>query len=70
MVRRYMKYLEVPKGCISSKLPICPICGDTKYVEIPQQTIKLSVDPPYRTECKKCDICWDSYKTKTKTKIK
>jgi len=57
-----MNYLKVPRNCISSQLPICPMCGDTKCVEIPQQVLKLTVDTPYRTECKKCNIYWDSYK--------
>ena len=59
-----MDYIDVPRNCISSRLPICPMCGDTKCVEITQQAIKLSIDPSYRTECKKCNIYWESYKTR------
>lgn len=56
------KYFHVPKGCISSELPICPLCGDTKTVEAPVQSIKLSVDREYRVECSSCNIWWSMYK--------
>jgi hypothetical protein len=64
-----MEYLNVPKNCISSRLEICPLCSDTKTVTTPSQTIKLSVDPEYRTECSKCDIWWNTYKTKFKGSV-
>lgn len=56
-------YIEVPKNCISSVLEICPKCGDTKTVSTPSQTIKLTPNPPYRTECGGCKIWWTTYKT-------
>lgn len=41
-----------------ARLPLCPKCGDTKYVEA-ETTIKLSV--PYRPyKCTKCDVRWES----------
>lgn len=60
-------FLDVPryhdgKEILESKLTICPLCHDTKTVSIPLQTIKLSVDPEYRTECNKCKIWWHSYR--------
>lgn len=57
-----MDYLEIPLDCISSTVPICPLCNDTKTVTIPSQTVILTPNPPYRTECSKCNIWWESYK--------
>jgi hypothetical protein len=63
-----LKYVDVPKYhegkvVMESKLEICPLCHDTKTVSTPLQTIKLSVDPEYRTECHKCKVWWYTYKT-------
>ena len=55
-------FIDVPRNCISSMLEVCPLCKDTKTTSIPAQTIKLTVDPPYRTECSKCGIWWYSYR--------
>lgn len=60
------EYVDVPRRCIESTLEICPRCHDTKTVSTPLQTIKLSVDPPYRTECSKCKIYWTTYRTEFK----
>ncbi len=62
------KYIDVPKyhegkRVIETKLEICPLCHDTKTVSTPlNQTIHLSVDPEYRTECSKCKVWWHTYK--------
>jgi hypothetical protein len=64
-----MRYLEVPYHCISAQLEICPLCNDTKTVTTPLQTVKLSIDPEYRTECSKCDIWWKTYKKKLRFNI-
>lgn len=66
MINENYKYVDVPKNCISAKLPICPLCSNTNSTEIPLQTIKLCVDPPYRTECHDCQVWWESYKTKVR----
>jgi hypothetical protein len=57
-----MHEVKVPRNCLSSQLEICPLCNDTASVCTPSQTIKLCVDPPFRTECSKCKIWWTSYK--------
>ncbi len=62
------KYIDVPKyhegkRVIESNLEICPLCHDTKTVSTPLQTIKMIIDPEYRTECHKCKVWWYTYKT-------
>ena len=57
------RYVKVPRDCISSRVEICPLCSDTKTVSTPAQTTKLTIDPPYRTECIKCEIWWDTYRS-------
>jgi hypothetical protein len=57
-----MREVKVPRNCISSRVEICPQCSNTKTVSTPAQTIHLTIDPPYRTECNKCDIWWTTYR--------
>jgi len=68
------KYIDVPryhknsfhtkgKRVIESILEICPLCHDTKTVSTPMQTIKMIIDPEYRTECHKCKVWWYTYRT-------
>ncbi len=57
-----VEFIDIPDDCISAKLPICPKCNDTKYVNTPPQTITLSTNARnYRTECSKCKIYWRTY---------
>jgi len=58
------EYLDVPRNCIEAVIPICPLCRDTKSTEIPLQTVTLSIDAQYRTECHKCKIWWNTRRTK------
>lgn len=56
------EYVDVPRGCIESVLLMCPLCSDTKSVRRPPQTIILTPNPPYRTECDNCEIWWETRK--------
>ncbi len=61
------KYIDVPKyhegkQVIESSLKICPLCHDTKTVSTPPQTITLSMNPKYKTECSKCKVWWHTYR--------
>tara|TARA_R110002051_G_C8434973_1_gene454050 strand:+ start:94 stop:387 length:294 start_codon:yes stop_codon:yes gene_type:complete len=63
-----IRYIDVPKyhegkRVIESNLEICPLCHDTRTVSTPLQTIKMIIDPEYRTECHKCKVWWHTYKT-------
>ena len=62
------RFIDVPKyhegkRVIESNLEICPLCRDTKTVSTPLQTIKMIIDPEYRTECHKCKVWWYTYRT-------
>jgi hypothetical protein len=58
------QFLDVPRNCIEAVIPICPLCHDTKCTEIPLQTVILTIDAPYRTECHSCKRWWNTRRTK------
>ena len=51
-----MKTLNV-KGCIEERVPICPICHDTKNI-VPDRTVECIIGCKQNMECSKCQVNW------------
>jgi len=51
-------YLNLPPSCLSTQLPICPHCNDTKRITA-DKGIKLGGTPYQVLTCTKCCVSWD-----------